>query len=161
MDIKIITKLEDLEIVPKELMDRITTEGYATGSFIMGGYKERTSDIDIIILDNTDLFDCIKPYSIPSPHYHMEDVVFSSIYVKSKSIIFNLLFVKDQNNIDAWLTAQKLCVRLNVESTEFRILMDGKDFRVKQFEMLKNYFGWGKKERESLNEFTRFKTQFN
>lgn len=145
MNIKITTTLDEKQPIPDDLFNKILKKGNATGSFIMGGYDENKSDIDFIILDDDNLFNLLKPYSVNSCDYDMNGVSFRPIYVRTKNNTLNLIFVKDQSNIDAWLTAQKLCVKLSAISYEYSKLMNNKEFRIKQFELLRNQFGWNKK----------------
>ncbi len=141
-----------LNELPKELFDLVKKKGLVTGSIVFGGYKEG-SDVDFIIFKGDFDFEKFNKYITPAS----ESVVggsFYAFYGRYKDFLLNFIVTKDQSQFDAWKKAHNLVVEMVDKSETFAELMKEKKFRVKQFQMLRDHFGWAVKkiDRENIND---------
>jgi len=134
MNNKILNELNEKEEIPNDLFSKINTLGTITGSVVFGGFNKKKSDIDIVLLYDNLLCNDIKPYTVNfllyNDNYNIINNEFTSVYIKKNGMIFNLILIKTENNLNAWLDAHNLVVSLIKNNSEFKNLMTIKKNRV-------------------------------
>ena len=136
-----IKETEKLEELPRKLFDKINNVGLLTGSKVFGGWK-KGSDIEYIFVKDLDLMKELAKYIIPASGSVSDESSFYACYARYKGSNLNFIVVEHQKHFDAWKDAHDLVITLIETNEVFKVLMEIKEFRVKQFQLLREVFGW-------------------
>lgn len=124
--------LEKVDCLSFKMQMIIKVKGLQTGSYVLGGYHEGESDIDVIFPPEVrlGLFDGAIAYQ-PNDYSNKD---FLSFYAKTKTgTVYNLLFMFTTNEYFKWVTATTMMQQSIAEGGEYT----DKKKRVAMFEKLK------------------------
>jgi len=134
--------LKEKPELTKELFLKINDVGLLTGSKVFGGWNKKHSDVDYIFVYEKELCDELLEYSVNATGSVSDDHTFCASYAKYKDFNLNFIIVKDQASFDSWKKAHDMVIEFNEKSSVFADLMKDKLFRVKQFQLIREYYGW-------------------
>jgi len=126
--------------VTDELFYKITKAGLLTGSKVFGGHKDG-SDIDYIMMYDEKLTHELLPYSFYSEGSVTNSSTLFTFYVRYKGDYINVIVTKLEEDYSSWIRTHDLVIELN-HSSKFKKLMQDKKFRVEQFQLIREQFGW-------------------
>ena len=137
-----IDDVRNLNELPNDLFIKVRKIGLLTGSAVFGGWVENISDVDYIFVEDKNLMNELAQYIVPASGSVKKGTSFRAFYANYLDFRLNLIVVKDQKHFDAWKEAHDLTVSLIENNEVFKVLMKVKKFRVKQFQLLREVFGW-------------------
>lgn len=142
MKIHQIKDADRLPELPRQLLKKLDKIGLRTGSAVFGGWIKGISDIDYILVKDDDFLEEISEYIINAGGSVNDGASFYAYYAKYEKYYLNLIVVEEKKYFDAWKDAHNLLMGLIKHSPTFKELIKEKEFRVKQFQLLRETFGW-------------------
>lgn len=125
----------------KELKEELEKKGLLTGSTVFGG-RTKDSDVDFVLIEDKNFMTRLNPYLCPASGSVNDGCNYQAFYARYKGWFLNLIVVKEQKYFDSWEKAHNLFINLVGASDTFKELAKNKDFRCKQFQLLRDTFGW-------------------
>jgi len=133
--------LENYPELTDELFNKITKAGLLTGSKVFGGYKFG-SDNDYIMMYDEKLIRELRPYSFYSEGSMTNSSTLFTFYVRYKGDYINVIVTKLEEDYDSWVRTHNLVIDMINGCYEFEVMMREKKFRVAQFQLIREHFGW-------------------
>ncbi len=141
--------VDRLNKLPKSYLNEMKEFGLITGSVVFGGWTKE-SDIDIIFVRNNKFMAKIQNYIIPASGSINDGANFYAYYAKYEDFYLNLIVTENEDQFNVWKKSHNLLMDLKKHSPLFAKQLENKEFRVKQFQLFRETFGWGDDEKGSI-----------
>jgi len=138
-----ISDVEKKPEMPDFEISEMKERGLITGSYVFGGWKKaKGSDIDILLLRDNEYMKSIDKYLVAASGSISDGTTYRAYYAHNNGVYFNLIVAEREKEFNAWKKAHEFLLHLKIQSSDFAELLKIKKFRVQQFQLLRETFGW-------------------